>query len=294
MFHRAGKLVVAAAASAAAGAIASPSAQAQTFPDADLLNFALNLEYLGAEFYVRAVTGRGLYYNGALSLPLFHPAEGPILVPANTLVPFETPAIAYYAQRLANDELAHVGFIQDVLTQIEMSHPIIAYIGEPMIDLTTSWTTLAVAAGLIVPGQTFNPFASEVDFLLGAYFLEDLCVSAYAGLLDTLTSPANVAYTASILATEGFHAGAIRGYLSTIGAGVATDALSALRARLSGVGDNGTDANGNPFNFSNVDINGQAFRRTPQQVLAVVYGGNTSGGGFFPNGVNGTITTAAA
>jgi len=43
-----------------------------------------------------------------------------------------------------------------------------------------------------------------------------------------------------------------------------------------------------------VDINGQAFRRTPQQVLAVVYGGNTSGGGFFPNGVNGTITTAAA
>ena len=40
--------------------------------------------------------------------------------------------------------------------------------------------------------------------------------------------------------------------------------------------------------------NGFAFQRTTSQVLAILYGSATSGtakGGFFPNGVNGAITT---
>lgn len=290
--RQAGLGIASAVAASAIGAAAPAPANAQTIPDTELLDFALNFEYLAGEFYLRAVTGRGLFYPGPVAEPLFFVTPGPVLVPANTLVPFQTAAIAFYAERLANDELAHVLFIQDVLTQVELPRPVTAYITEPMIDLTTSWTTLAVAAGLIVPGQTFNPFASEVDFLLGAYILEDLCVSLYAGLLAMLTTPANVAYAASILATEGYHAGAIRGYLANIGGGAATDGISALRARLSGVGDNGTAADGNPFNVSNADINGQAFRRTPQQALAIAYAGNTTGGGFFPSGVNGTIVTA--
>ena len=248
--------------------------------DAAILNFALNLEYLEAEYYIRAVTGSGL------SASLVG-ATGGVTAPTNTLVPFSIPALAYYAQRIANDELSHVNFLKVALGS--------AAVSEPKIDLVTSFTTLAVAAGLIAQGQTFNPFADEVSFLLGAYIFEDVGVTAYAGAAAALTVPANLSYAASVLATEGYHAGAIRGYLSTIGAGIATNAISALRTKLGGVTDNGTSIPGNPFSFNNVDYNGQVYRRTPQQVLNIVYGGaSPTAGLFFPNGMNGTITSSAS
>jgi hypothetical protein len=258
---------------------ASPAAAA-TLTDTDILNFALNLEYLEAEFYLRAVTGSGLP-------SVLVGNSGGVTAPSNTLVPFQTTAIAYYAQRIANDELAHVEFLRAALGSASVS--------QPAIDLVNSFTTLAIAAGLIAPGQTFNPFSSEVNFLLAAYIFEDVGVSAYAGAANALTDKNNLSYSASILATEAYHAGAIRGYLSTIGAGVATNAISALRATLSGVPDNGTAVPGNPYNFGNVDVGAQAFRRTPQQVLSIVYGGaSPTGGLFFPNGVSGTITSTAS
>ncbi len=239
-----------------------------------------NLEYLEAEFYVRAVTGRGL--GGGLLTGTG--TQGGVT--GGSLVPFKTPAIAYYAQRIAIDEYAHVVFLREALGA--------AAVAEPQIDLGQSFTTAAIAAGLIKAGQTFNPFADEMSFLIGAYIFEDVGVTAYAGSATALTVPANLSYAASILATEAYHAGAIRGYLAGLGAGAATDAISALRSGLSGVQDLGTNAEGNPFNFTNVDYNGQSQRRTSGEVLAIVYGGGTANGLFFPNGVNGTINMATA
>ncbi|TLU73698.1 ferritin-like domain-containing protein [Lichenicoccus roseus] len=261
-------------------AATSEPAAAATYTDADILNFALNLEYLEAEYYLRAVTGSGL------SASLVG-ATGGVTAPSNTLVPFQIPALAYYAQRIANDELAHVVFLRTALGS--------AAVAEPAIDFVNSFTTLAVAAGLISAGQTFNPFESEVNFLLGSYIFEDVGVTAYAGAANLLTNPDNLSYAASVLAVEAYHAGAIRGYLSTIGAGVATNAISALRATLSGVADdNGTQSATNPYQFNNVDYNGQVFRRTPQQVLNIVYGGaSPTAGLFFPKGVNGMFTSSA-
>ncbi len=259
-------------------ALSSKPASAQALTDADVFNFALNLEYLEAEFYLRAVTGSGI----PASLLTGTGTQG--TVTGGSLVPFSNPALAYYAQAIANDELAHVRFIRDVLGS--------AAVAEPTIDLETSFTTLAVAAGLIPSGQTFNPFADQVAFMLGAYIFEDVGVTAYAGAATAITTPDNLAYAASILGTEAYHAGVIRGYLSDIGAGGATNAISALRAKLSGVQDNGTNYNGNPYNITNVDVNGQVFRRTPGQVLAIVYAGGATSGLFYPNGVNGTIATS--
>ena len=267
---------------AAATLLASKSASAATITDADIFNFSLNFEYLGAEYYLRAVTGNGLgTYVGPAGLAGTG-TQGQVT--GGSPVPFQTTAVAYFAQQLANDELGHVLFIREALGS--------AAIAEPSIDLADAWTVLATAAGLVAPGVSFNPYANEINFLLGAYVLEDVCVTALAGAAALLTSPDNIAYAAGLLGAESYQAGLIRTYLSEIGGRAAPNPISARRAKLSGVGDNGTDANGNPYNFTNVDLNAQAYRRTPSQVLSIAYGNSapgTSSGLFFPAGVNGNI-----
>ena len=108
-----------------------------------------------------------------------------------------------------------------------------------------------------------------------------------------LSAPTSVKYAARILGVEGYHAGAIRASLSAMKQGAATDAISAVRPQLSGVRDFGTDAQGNAYNITDVNSVGLAFTRTAGQVLSIVYGGGTNSGLFFPDGVNGAITTAA-
>ncbi len=269
--------LVAAVAAAGVASLAEP-AEAATLTDADILNFALNLEYLEAEFYLRAFLGYGLQGTDVTGVGT------PGTVVGGSAVPFQTEAIAQYAQTLAVDELTHVRFLKESLGT--------AAVAEPSINLSTSFTTLAVSAGLIQAGQTFDPFADEVSFLLGAYIFEDVGVTAYAGAARYITNPNYLEAAGAILATEAYHGGAIRSLLADIGAGVATNAISALRAQLSGVEDDmGIIVPGESYNFTSVDINALVFRRTPAQVLNIVYGGGAAGTGglFFPSGMNGTV-----
>ena len=268
---------VAASMGAAGLALTSTPAKAAAVTDADIFNFALNFEYLGAEYYLRAISGNGL----DASLLTGTGTQGTVI--GGSMVPFGSSPIQAYAQRLAIDEIGHVQFIRATLGA--------AAIAEPTINLSTAWTTLAIAAGLITAGQTFNPFADPISFLLGAYVIEDVCVTALVGAAALLTSPNNITAAAGLLGTEGYQAGMIRTLLSDLGAGVATDAISNLRSTLSGVADDfGTSIPGNDYNIVPNDINGLAFQRTTNQVLNIAYGGGAASNfGFFPNRVNGII-----
>src|ERR1700754_1642936 len=135
--------------------------------DSAILNFALTLEYLEAEFYLRAVTGQGLGDGqiGGLGVP------GPVT--GGHKVDFESKLAGQYAAEIAADEKAHVAFFRDALGS--------ACVARPAIDLDQAFSAAATAADLIAPGQTFDPFADENSFLLGAFLFEDVGVTAFKG-----------------------------------------------------------------------------------------------------------------
>ena len=244
--------------------------------DYNILNFALNLEYLEAEFYLRAMTGVGLSAADTSGVGTTGTVTG------GSAVPFATPAIAQYANEIASDELAHVRFLRTALGGLAVA--------QPTIDLSTSFTTAAVAAGLIQPGATFNPFANEINFLLGSYIFEDVGVTAYHGAASLIQNKAYLDAAAGILAIEAYHAATVRTLLLQLGQAPATAKISALRAAASGADDDQGVTLGGVPNISLGDGNAIAFSRTTAQVLNVVYLGGASGGyGFFPAGLNGAI-----
>jgi hypothetical protein len=276
LFRNVGLGAVGAAIGAASLPLTSSPAHAAGKPDIDIaiLNFALNLEYLEANFYMFATKGEGLPRKLTIGSTVGNKVIG------GSMVPFKTATIQQYANNIAADERAHVQFLRDALGDGN-------YVGQPNIDLQTSFTTLAVAAGLIKQGQTFNPFADEISFLLGAFIFEDVGVTAYLGALSSITDGEYLTAAGGIMAVEAYHAATIRELLATAGAGVATDQIAKLRAKLSGAADDeGILRPNGDLNIVTTDKNALAFTRTTRQVMNLVYGAqNAPAGLFYPKGM---------
>lgn len=301
---------------------------AQAVTDGDILNFALNLEYLEAEYYLRAATGAGLADTDVTGSGTL----GTVITKnSSTAVPFQTPAIRDYAMEIARDELAHVRFIRSALGSFGLTP-----VARPKIDLFNSFTNAAIAAGIISPNgsgpatcpagmpatprpasffvptadcmgwvpkdhplaigngggpTTFDPFADEISFLLGAFIFEDVGVTAYKGAARLLTNPDVLEAAAGILAVEAYHAGMVRTVLFAAGASAAAQKISDLRDAVDGSDDRdqGILENG-VANIVPTDANGLAYSRAAADVLNIVYLGGASGGyGFFPDRLNGLI-----
>ncbi|GGF14920.1 ferritin-like domain-containing protein [Williamsia phyllosphaerae] len=278
------------------GAVAAGTANAAPFPpgagssmpepagqisDGAILNFALNLEYLEAEFYQRAVNGVGLPGN------LLGGKGRPGGVTGGRKVNFTSPAVRAYAKEIAADELDHVAFLRKALGG--------AAVARPAIDLDASFTAAAKAAGLISGNQKFDVFANENNFLLGAFIFEDVGVTAYKGAAPLVQNKTYLAAAAGILAVEAYHAGIVRSSLYNKGLIKEANAISDARDSL----DGGSDLDqgitlGGAANLVPTDRNAIAFSRTPGQVLNIVYLNpkKVSAGGFYPAGVNGSLRTS--
>ncbi|MBV1692271.1 ferritin-like domain-containing protein [Novosphingobium sp. G106] len=261
--------------------------------DADVLNFALNLEYLEAQFYSYAATGAGLPANMLSGTG----TAGAVI--GGRKVTFTDPVVRQYANEIAADEIAHVKFLRDQLGSSAVAQPAI----DVSANVNGAFSAAARAAGLVPAGQAFDPYASDENFLLGAFIFEDVGVTAYKGAAPLLKSKTYIEASAGILAAEAYHAGLVRTVLYRKGLAAPTlrtsaDKISDARDSLDGASDKdqGITGTATMSNIVPTDADGLAFSRTTGQVLNIVYltGSAAVAGGFFPSGVNGNIKSAAA
>ena len=268
-----------------------PPPPTSTFNDADILNFALNLEYLEAQFYFFAAFGTSL--SGDL-LTGTGRAGAPT---GGRQVNFTDPQVAQYAREIALDERAHVAFLRSALGA--------SAVAQPDLDISANgaFSAAARAAGLITASQTFDPYATDENFLLGAFIFEDVGVTAYKGAAPLITNKTFLEAAAGILAAEAYHAGLIRTVLyakglQTPSLRTSTTKISDARDSLDGPTDvdQGIEQTGNMSNIVPSDANGIAYSRSAGDVLNIVYltAAAAGQGGFFPNGVNGNIRLSTA
>lgn len=270
----------------------SPTPPATGVSDPDILNFALNLEYLEAQFYSFAALGVGLPASQLTGTG----SQG--AVTGGRQVTFTDPVVARYAREIASDETQHVAFLRRALGS--------AAVAQPSLDIGTdpngAFSSAARAAGLIGAGQSFDPYANDENFLLGAFIFEDVGVSAYKGAAPMVKNPAFRDAAAGILGAEAYHAGLVRTVLyakglQTPSLRTSTDRISDARDSLDGTSDidQGVTGTANMSNIVPTDTDGIVFSRTTGQVLNIVFLTRMASmrGGFFPNGVNGAIMTSA-
>ncbi|MGI4858268.1 MAG: ferritin-like domain-containing protein [Janthinobacterium lividum] len=271
---------------------ANASASAPT--DVEILNFALNLEYLEAQFYHYAVFGTGLPANMLTGAG----TQGAVI--GGTQVSFTDPVVAQYATEIANDELEHVNFLRSALGSAAVAQPAIDIGGT---DPAGAFSTAARAAGLVGAGVAFNPYANDANFLLGAFIFEDVGVTAYKGAAPLITNKTYLEAAAGILAAEAYHAGLIRTVLYSKGLDTpslrtSANSISAARNSLDNNGADDQGITGSSIDIANIvplDANGLAFSRNYGNVLNIVYlsSAAVTQGGFFPAGVNGTLVMSA-
>ena len=265
------------AATAAAGLLAyTPSAKAQATSGVtilDVLNFALNLEYLEANLYIN-VTGSAplTSYLGAGAPVTGLP--GALKLDPQTLATF---------QNLVSDETRHITLLRELIFQLgstPINQPAIDYSLGGKMSITTQAQLLAVTRQFTTVGT-----------------------SAYAGGAQYLvTNPTILTGAAEVLGAESQHLGGIN-YLCAL-QGVVSPKVDAL--------DYPPASPNTFFTLTPTDllavtsdqvVSGPALGpvRTPQQVLGIVYGVSTAAttvppagytsGGFFPKGVNGVVTS---
>lgn len=155
---------------------------AASFSDADILNFALNLEYLEAEFYSVATYGSTLVDLGVISQS---ETSGPT-TGGNRVAGFSSSPFAFVATNLRENEIDHVLYLRKALGS--------GAVKKPAINLN------ALGYG----------FSSVSSWLKLARQFEDVGVSAYLGAAPLISSSTYLAAAAAILATEAQHSGSIR------------------------------------------------------------------------------------
>ncbi len=257
--NRRGFLSAMLSAAAIATVAGSRPAYAQTTatpPITDVLNFALNLEYLEANFYLFVSSGSGLSSSLNGGGPTVQGAPPKLALDANTQA---------VAAALAQDEVNHIAVLRSTISSLGGTP-----IPQPLINLAAN-----------------GAITTQAQFLAAARQFTALGGSAYVGSAQLLVSnPAVLTAASQILGAEGQHAGAVD-YLC-VTQGIVSPAIDAQDIPPSAsnyfivapktalaLARTAAQALGVVYQAST------ATTTTPPAGVAL--------GGFFPNGVNGNI-----
>jgi hypothetical protein len=234
-------------------------AQAQSTLDADVLNFALNLEYLTAEFYTQAATGASItlfdvHIDGRASGT--NPMAGGTVIGGKQLNFFSNDAFTLdLIAEIATNERAHVTLLRDALGS--------AAIARPNLNLN------ALGFG----------FDSEHDLLRASRILEEIGLSAYTSSIGLLKAPNHITLAGLLLGTEAEHAAGIR--MQMVRLGIPIDPVDEFNRT-----SRSTASSNRPLS---INSDGLIANRTVGQILYRLFGkqGGDLKGGFFPAGLNG-------
>ncbi|CAN6300943.1 unnamed protein product [Urochloa humidicola] len=272
-----------------------PRVPVAVFPyDVDPVQFALNLEYTEAEFFLHGAYGQGL---DEIAPELVLGGPPPVGARKANLDEMTLSVIEEFA-------LQEVGHIRAITRTV-------GGIPRPLINLSAdnfAWV-MDMAFGYPL-NPSFDPYANSLNFLLACYVIPYLEINGYVGTNPIIDGYKTKELVAGLLGVEAGQDAVIRALLferrgeavPPYGMTVAefTDRVSELRNRLGrcGVEDEGLTvprelgAEGVLCtNVISADRDSLSYARTPAQLLGILYltGDEHVPGGFFPEGANGRI-----
>ena len=243
------------AAALATAGVGTEKAQATTYID-EVLNVALNLEYLEANFYLYASTGTGLSSSLNGNGAAVQGAPGKLALDANVLA---------VCQALAADEVNHIAVLRAAITSLGATP-----IAQPVINLSANGSV-----------------TTQAQFLAAARQFTALGGSAYVGSAQLLVSNASVLQTAGqILGAEGQHAGVLAYFCVT--QGINSPAIDAQDVPPTATNYFTVDAVHALSPLRNTSqVLGVAYGQSTAATVTPPTG--VMMGGFFPNGFNGNV-----
>ncbi|MED6134988.1 hypothetical protein PIB30_042086 [Stylosanthes scabra] len=256
--------------------------------DVELIEFALNLEYLEADYFLNGALGHGL---DVVAPNLTGGGPPPIGARIAHLGPLVRDVILQFG-------LQEVGHLRAIKSTVR---------GFPRPLLNISSETF----GQIIDNAfAFDPYANDINYLIATYVIPYVGLNGYVGANPLLQSVTAKKLVAGLLAAESGQDAVVRAmlyerrYEIVIPYGVTvaefTDRISALRNKLGrdGLKDEGLvvpkelGAEGKVTgNILSLNKDSLGYPRTPPEILRIVYatGNESVPGGFYPKGANGTI-----
>ncbi|XP_030947987.1 desiccation-related protein PCC13-62-like [Quercus lobata] len=262
--------------------------------DTDQIQFALNLEFLEAEFFLNGALGHGLD-----SIEPSYAQGGP--PPIGATKANLDPLVRQIFEEFAYQEVGH---LRAIITRV-------GGIPRPLLDLSPqNFAKIFDEAAGFKLNPPFDPYLNTLNYLLATYVIPYVGLVGYVGTIPNLSKKSSLSLVASLLGVEAGQDAVIRTLLYEraeekvlpydITVAQFTGYISRLRNNLAmcGIKDEGIIVplylgaeNLTDSNILSANTDSVSYARTPPEILRIVYGtGNEHvPGGFYPHGGGGNI-----